>query len=204
MWNYSKINGPHVGTCFTINRSKEVKPFDFSVYFFLSKSQNVRLQLHNPGDEFWSYLEMFPVEIPTYLLPLKTSPVIKFLDIRIKDTVLISKHTFERPCNEGESKESYATCLKSKVIEKLVQHNNLSCSTWVSDVLLDLPLPECDSLEKFKNVSYTIQSGFISMLPSQRTSGCYFPCQQTSFTASLTFGIENINFYLKICIINFK
>jgi len=138
------------------------------------------------------------VDMAIYLLPIKSNPKIINIDIRVKDTIWIAKNTNERPCIEEEPTESFTNCMKSKAIEKLLQDNILNCSEWVTDVLLNFSLPDCKSFQNLEHVSNNIANVFIDILLNQRSSGCYFHCQQTIYSASLNFGIPLTLFYIKL------
>lgn len=188
MWNHTKVVGPFVGTCFTIRSTKEAKPFQFDFLFYLSKNQNLRMQIHNPGDEFWFYVDGFPTYMPTYYLPLKDYPNLKYVDIRLRDTIMISKNTKDKPCLEGPSVASYVDCIKSKVISDLEEKNNLNCTSWISDFIKKWSLPECKTLGDTNYVTYTIQAAFYANLVTYRVSNCYMHCNQTTYSATLTLG----------------
>jgi len=187
-WNLTSIDGPFVGTCFTLSHLTEAKPFQFDFLFFMLKNQNLRMQIHNPGEEFWLHVDGFPTYTPTYSLPLRDYPNLKYVDVRLRDTITISKHTKDKPCLEESSPTSYLDCIKSKVISDLEENKSLNCTTWISDVLKIWPFPECKTLDATNYNSLVIQRAFFSNLESHRVSNCYLPCKQIAYSALLTFG----------------
>jgi hypothetical protein len=180
-----------VGTCFTITNHNKAKPFKFDFNFLLTKNFDIRLYIHNPGDEFWLFLEVFPTEIPIYYLPINSESSIRYINVRLKDTVTVSKNIPKRPCWEQDSGQSYPDCIKSSVISKLKEVKSLHCSTWISEILSNWSLPECKTYNEFQVVSRKIQDTFFDSLANQETSRCHLNCKQTLYTASLTFGNRN-------------
>lgn len=146
------------------------------------------MQIHNPGDEFWLYLDGFPTEMPTYYLKLKDDPNLSYIDVRLRDTIMISKSTEAKPCWEGLSGKSYAECLKAKVISDLSKQKVLDCSSWITDSLYNWTLPECKSDREMRRNMNIIQEKFLSNLVLKKDQVCYLPCNQISYSAILTYG----------------
>lgn len=159
----------------------------------LSNKENYRLHIHYPGDEFWLYLDGFPTHMATYSLPVKNEPTIAYIDVRLKDTVIKSKNTFQRPCLESATAVSYADCVKSRVITTLVEEKSLHCATWITEILHNWSLPECKTYQDFHEVFYKVEKLFYANLASNDISGCYTPCTQTVYGATLNFGNESTN-----------
>jgi len=147
------------------------------------------MHIHNPGDEFWFFLEAFPTEMPTFYLPIKSDPNIKYIDVRIKDTVVISQNTAERKCSEGTQNESFVDCIKSGLIVNMEENGNLNCSTWISDVIKNWSLPECKTIQDFHNVSHLMSNMLYENLASLEK--CNLPCKNLLYSAGLTFGKLN-------------
>jgi len=150
--------------------------------------------VHNPGDEAWLYLDGFSNEISVYFLQMKGVEGLKYLDIRIRDTIIISKNTKEKPCLELPNEENYFECIKSKVISELNSENKLNCSTWLSNILKNWSLPECKNLKDFLQTTDAIQTKFYSKLARHGDSDCFYPCNHTKYSAMWAFG--NIGFFL--------
>lgn len=146
------------------------------------------MHIHYPGDEFWLYLDGFPTDMATYSLPIKNEPTIAYVDVRLKDTIIKSKSTFERPCSESGTTVSYADCIKSRVISKLIEEKSLNCTTWISEILQNFSLPKCQRQKDFKGVFNKIQGLFYSSLANYVISGCQVPCAETIYSATLNFG----------------
>lgn len=146
------------------------------------------MQIHSPGDEIWFYVDGFPTYMQTYNLPLKDDSSLKYIDVRLRDTVTVYKNTKERPCSEDPSKASYANCIKSKVISYMENGTSLNCTSWVSDVVKNWPLPECKTLNETNQLTFDILDGFYHYIETQNNSDCYLPCKQTAYSALLTMG----------------
>ena len=153
------------------------------------------MHLHNPGEEFFFYLDGFPTEMPTYQLPTKSEPDISYFDIRLKNSFVVAKNTIDRPCLEGTDGMAFVECLKMKVITNITENKSLPCYSWYTKYLHDWNnLPLCKSREEFIAVVDIIQIVFFDILKSPASSGCFIQCNQSIYSATLTLGSFRIEF----------
>lgn len=168
-------------------------PFGFDFFLHLSKKHNLRFHLHNPGEEFWFFLDVFPMDIFTNQLVTKDSKVTYF-DIRVRNTIIVSKNTNTRPCSETGSGNDYISCIKSKVIQFLIESKTLNCSSVFTNFLYNWQLPTCKSVDEATETFNDMQDVFHDFLKSPKTSGCLVPCNVTMYSASLIAGFDNLLF----------
>jgi len=181
-WNITQTFGAYVGTCFTMRFLKKVaSPYEFEISPLLSQNQNLMMQIHSPGDESWLYLDTSYLEMS--LITIHKVSRLKYLNIRIKDTIMIYKNTNERPCLEKPREETYFDCIKSVVVAELIRSNMLNCSTWLSNLLQNWSLPECKTQTDFVQTTEVIQEQFYSVLSRRDRSNCYMPCNITVYSA---------------------
>jgi len=158
------------------------------VSVLLSQNQNLQMLIHNPRDEAWLYLDTSLPGISPYFLTLKGVSGLKYIDVRLTDTITISKNTKDRPCSENPREETYFECFKSKVNAELINGNILNCSTWLSNILQNWPLPECKTQKDFVQTTRAILQQFYSVLGSHESTNCYLPCNKTTYSAILCPG----------------
>jgi len=144
--------------------------------------------IHNPGDEAWLYLDSTSPEISPYFLNIKGVSGLKYLDVRLTDTITISKNTKARPCLEKPSEETYFECFKSKATADLIKGNKLNCSTWLSNILYNWSLPECKTQKDFIQTTVTIENEFYFILAGLESTNCKIPCSKTTYSAIWTLG----------------
>jgi len=119
---------------------------------------------------------------------VKDNPGLRYIDIRLRDTITIAKNTKEKPCSEDPNATSYADCIKSNVIADLEKGTSLNCTLWVSDVVKNWSLPECKTLNETNQLTFDIVDTFYNYIVSHRNVSCFLPCKQTAYSAFLTFG----------------
>jgi len=147
----------------------------------------MRLHCHNPGEEFWFFLEIYPVEMPKNLLHTKDE-TLTYFDIRIKDTIIMSKSTSKRLCSEKGTSNDYVKCIKLKFIQKMNENLTLNCTSVFIELIHKWNLPPCKTSEEAMEAFYVLQKVFYDLMRSPRESGCYLPCNLTVYSVTLTEG----------------
>jgi len=128
-WSIKTTIGPYVGTCFTLRNFRTTHIFEFDYKFEMAKKYNMRIHTHNPGEEFWFFLDIFPFEMPTYYLRTARDPTIAYYDLKLKKSIHVRKSSKERPCTNDFSGNNYANCIISKVTTNITINKLLTCST---------------------------------------------------------------------------
>jgi len=186
-WNLTKTIGPFVGSCFTITYPRQASKLDFSFTFELLRQSNLRVHFHNPGEEFWFFLDVFPMGMPTYFLNVKDNINFSVVNIKMKSSLKESQSTITRPCSPTETTQSYTQCIKQKVIENITDGKLLNCSTVFTNFLYPWQIPLCQTEHQANEAFKVLKKALYGMLDSK----CSVPCSQTVYTASINECIEN-------------
>lgn len=166
--------------------------FKFNFIFEVSKQHDLRIHFHNPGEQFWFTVHIFPMEMPTYSLKVKGDPSISFFDIKLRVSMKILQNTKSRPCLLSTSSMDYAECIKSRAVKSIIENKSLNCSTVFTNFLHKWQIPLCNSKYEALDALYATRFVFHELMRNRETPDCYMPCNTTVYSASLTPGNETI------------
>lgn len=177
-----------MGSCLTLTNPTTTSTFKFTFVFEVSKLHDLRIHFHNPGEQFWFYLYIFPMDMPAYSLKVQGDPTISFMDIKLRVSVKILQNTKRRPCSHSISSIDYVECVKSKVVKSILESQSLNCTTVFTNFLHKWPLGGCSSRAEALEAYNVTRFAFYEVMRDRESSGCAIPCNQTVYSASLTDG----------------
>jgi len=165
--------------------------FQLELELYLLKKQNIQLFVHNPGDEFWVFLEVYPYDLTSHFLGLGDDHRIAFIDIRVKEIKNYDQNTDKKPCTTYFSNSDFVNCAKAAIVKRLTTDKRFNCTSVFSRFLNDMPLPKCHTKELSQEMDELVEESFYSLLRNPHLSGCPLPCNQSSFQSAAFTGHKN-------------
>lgn len=187
-WRTSRTIGPYVGTCFTIQYLNEATSFWFDFQIEMLNKHNLQLYLHNPGDEFWFFLEVYPYDLMGHYVAVGDDHRISFIDIRVKESKYFAKNTEKKPCATYSSNSEFVACAKSAIVKNLAMNVKFNCTTVFSRFLTNLPLPKCPTKQMSQDMDEFVEESFYTLLRAPHFSGCPLPCNQSFYQSTPFIG----------------
>ena len=155
------------------------------VQILLRNKLDVRLIVHEEGEEFWLFWNEFPLEIETKRLPLSTDAAL--VTIKLKETKKFQIQTENSNCKEYDREIQFTECSKNNILE--VMRKKLTCFfPGLKNIFgTESSIPRCKNKSEGQNAMSTFEIIIMFELYSSVISKCPIPCSQTSYSVNVDY-----------------
>jgi hypothetical protein len=150
------------GLCYTIKKLINVPLADYYFTLAINNSMDIYYYLHEPMEEEWLFLSVYPFDVSIHNLDTKNNNEIGGADLKVRKEIMTKNSGKNKICTD-QSIQQYVTCVRSRRIEELIKHAN--CTFPLFDVLgIQKMLPYCTSIDEAKKtqrLSFEIEKSTI-------------------------------------------
>ena len=185
----SQVRTRMFGRCHTIMfKSKVRKISDFQKIKF-KRNNDLKIFIHERGNEFWLKKAIFPTPIDMIDFPLKLKKNICNGDLTLqkKQFVLLNKQS--HPCKDYD----FTTCAK-KTIFSAMKKEGINCTSPLWNEFEMLGLPICSLHNASELASHTIRQINKKFLRSPSSYGCPIRCTSTKYSPKLVHFDESAHY----------
>ena len=186
------------GKCFTICYLHNVN-FDLNE-LDLKQTWDMKIYVHNSGEEYWLYFGDFPTAICDKILDTNNSDGIIMGLIRLAEIEKTDLNQDKFTCKSYSESENFVELCKPIIWKTLKPKLNCTIASfqgmvfWNESELGDLK--ECGNEESAWNAYQVFMNVTEILFTSPLTLGCPLPCQQRSYTIDLDYSHANTEIVL--------
>ena len=177
------------GRCHTIlfkNRVRKIS--DFQKIKF-KRSNDLKIFVHEPGNEFWLKKAIFPTPIDMIEFPLKSKKDNCNGDLTFQKKQFVTLNKESKACKDYD----FTTCAK-KVIFDAMNKKGINCTTPLWNEFEIFGLPICSSQNASKFASETIGHINWEFLRSPISYGCPILCTSTKYNPKIVYFDESAHY----------